>query len=130
MVASIISKALKKATKKKAVKKKPTTNLPNNYVKVPKKYLNTEQSILKKIDQNKPLTEKQMLNFSQAVKINEKAKVLGKSFEEGRNYVTKNQLNTTKGSITRAIKELGDLGYNPKSGFYFDKMMKKNKRKK
>ena len=71
-----------------------------------------------------------MLNFSQAVKINEKAKVMGKSFEEGRNYVTKNQLNTTKGSITRAIKELGDLGYNPKSGFYFDKMMKKNKRKK
>ena len=65
-------KALIKATAKKVIKKKkPTPNLPNNYVKVPKKYLNTEQSILKKIDQNKPLTEKQMLNFSQAVKINE-----------------------------------------------------------
>ena len=124
-------KALIKATAKKVIKKKkPTPNLPNNYVKVPKKYLNTEQSILKKIDQNKPLTEKQMLNFSQAVKINEKPKVMGKSFEEGRNYVTKNQLNNTKGSITRAIKELGDLGYNPKSGFYFDKMMKKNRKKK
>ena len=46
-------KALIKATAIKVIKKKkPTPNLPNNYVKVPKKYLNTEQSILKKIDQN------------------------------------------------------------------------------
>ena len=84
-----------------------------NKIKLGKKFVNIEQRIINKVDKQQPVTEKQILEFSKAVKLNQKAKVMGKNFEEGNNYVTKKQFNSTKGNIKHGLNELDELGYFP-----------------
>jgi hypothetical protein len=96
-------------TAKKVVKKV----VPTDKVKLGKKFVNMEQRIINKVDKQQPVTEKQVLEFSKAIKLNQKAKVMGKNFEEGNNYVTKKQFNNTKGSIKHGLNELDELGYFP-----------------
>jgi len=82
--------------------------------KVPKKFFKDEEKYLKLIEKHKPISEKQLLAFSKAVKITERTNADG--------FINLNTLNKAKGSLTHGKRELEELGYNPKK---LNSLMKK-----
>jgi len=98
-IGSFIAKKVAKKVVKKVVPK-------SNTKKVPKKFMKDEEKYLKLIESNKPISEKQLLAFSKAVKVNQRTNADG--------FINLNTLNKAKGSLTHGRKELDELGYNPK----------------
>ena len=74
--------------------------------RVPKKFMKDEEKYVKLIEKNKPISEKQLLSFSKAIKINQRTNADG--------FINLNTFNNAKGSLTHGKKELDELGYNPK----------------
>ena len=123
---SIISKLVRKATKK-IIKKKPAggknkkellkkfkdtpKKVSSTKVKLPKSYVSAEEKFVKNVDAGKTFSKAELSRLSKIIKLNNKAEIRGSDFEAGQNFVKPSDIKNVKEDLRFVIRELDELGY-------------------